>query len=44
MQWRKSCLALAAVLLAAACGNGSNNQSNGPPPHGNVLVYATLPK
>jgi len=41
MQWRKSCLALAAVLLAAACGNGSNNQSNGPPPHGNVLIYAT---
>jgi peptide/nickel transport system substrate-binding protein len=41
MQWRKSCLALAAVLLAAACGNGSNNQSNGPPPHGNVLFYAT---
>src|SRR5215472_14791522 len=41
MQWRKSCLALAAVLLAAVCGNGSNNQSNGPPPHGNVLVYAT---
>jgi len=41
MQWRKSYLALAAVLLAAACGNGSNNQSNGPPPHGNVLFYAT---
>jgi peptide/nickel transport system substrate-binding protein len=41
MQWRKSYLALAAVLLAAACGNGSSNQSNGPPPHGNVLVYAT---
>src|SRR5215471_945591 len=41
MQWRKSYLALAAVLVAAACGNGSNNQSNGPPPHGNVLVYAT---
>jgi ABC-type transport system substrate-binding protein len=41
MQWRKSCLALVAVLLAAACGNGSNNQSNGPPPHGNVLFYAT---
>ena len=41
MQWRKSYLALVAVLLAAACGNGSNNQSNGPPPHGNVLIYAT---
>jgi peptide/nickel transport system substrate-binding protein len=41
MQWRKSCLGLAAVLLAAACGNGTNNQSNGPPPHGNVLFYAT---
>jgi peptide/nickel transport system substrate-binding protein len=41
MQWRKSCLALAGVLLAASCGNGSNNQSNGPPPHGNVLFYAT---
>jgi ABC-type transport system substrate-binding protein len=41
MQWRKSYLAFAAVLLAAACGNGSNNQSNGPPPHGNVLFYAT---
>jgi peptide/nickel transport system substrate-binding protein len=40
-QWRKSCLALVAVVVAAACGNGNNSQSNGPPPHGNVLYYAT---
>jgi peptide/nickel transport system substrate-binding protein len=40
-QWRKSCLAVIAVLLAAACGNGSSGQGNGPPPHGNVLFYAT---
>ena len=39
--WRRSCLAVAAVLVVAACGNGSSNQSNGPPPHGNVLFYAT---
>jgi len=41
MQWRKSCLAVIAILAASACGNGSTNQSNGPPPHGNVLFYAT---
>ena len=39
--WRRSCLAVAAVMVVAACGNGSSNQSNGPPPHGNVLFYAT---
>jgi ABC-type transport system substrate-binding protein len=39
-QWRKSCLAVIAVLVVAACGNG-NGQSNGPPPHNNVLFYAT---
>jgi peptide/nickel transport system substrate-binding protein len=39
--WRKSCLAVVAVLVAAACGNGNSSQSNGPPPHGNVLFYAT---
>jgi peptide/nickel transport system substrate-binding protein len=39
--WRRSCLAVAAVMVVAACGNGSSNQSNGPPPHGNVLIYAT---
>jgi peptide/nickel transport system substrate-binding protein len=37
--WRKLGTVLAAGLLAAACGNGSNS-SNGPPPHNNVLVYA----
>jgi len=41
MQWRKSYLAVAAMMVVAACGNGSSNQSNGPPPHGNVLIYAT---
>jgi len=39
--WRRSCLAVAAVLVVTACGNGSSNQGNGPPPHGNVLFYAT---
>lgn len=40
-RWRQSCLAVAAVLVVAACGTGSSSQSNGPPPHGNVLFYAT---
>jgi peptide/nickel transport system permease protein/peptide/nickel transport system substrate-binding protein len=40
-KWRKSCLAVVAVLAAAACGNGGSSQGNGPPPHGNVLLYAT---
>jgi ABC-type transport system substrate-binding protein len=40
-QWRKLCGAVIAVLAAAACGNGSSTQSNAPPPHGNVLFYAT---
>src|SRR3984893_869672 len=40
-QWRTLCGAVIAVLVAAACGNGSSSQGNGPPPHGNVLYYAT---
>jgi peptide/nickel transport system substrate-binding protein len=40
-RWRQSCVAVAAALAVAACGNGSSNQNNGPPPHGNVLFYAT---
>ncbi|HKF76130.1 MAG TPA: ABC transporter substrate-binding protein [Candidatus Dormibacteraeota bacterium] len=39
--WRTSCLAAIAVLVVAGCGNGTSGQSNGPPPHGNVLFYAT---
>jgi peptide/nickel transport system substrate-binding protein len=40
-QWRKSCLAVVAALVVGACGNGSSGQSNGPPPHNNVLIFAT---
>jgi ABC-type transport system substrate-binding protein len=40
-QWRKSCLGVIAVLVVAGCGNGNSNQSKAPPPHGNVLFYAT---
>ncbi len=39
--WRRSCLGVIAVMVVAACGTGSSNQSNAPPPHGNVLFYAT---
>jgi peptide/nickel transport system substrate-binding protein len=40
-QWRKSCLAAIAVMVASACANGGSGQTSGPPPHGNVLFYAT---
>jgi ABC-type transport system substrate-binding protein len=40
-QWRTLCGAVIAVLVAASCGNGSSSQGNAPPPHGNVLFYAT---
>jgi ABC-type transport system substrate-binding protein len=40
-RWRKLCGAVIAILAAAACGNGSSSQSKAPPPHGNVLIYAT---
>ena len=40
-QWRTLCGAVIAVLVAASCGNGSSSQNNAPPPHGNVLYYAT---
>jgi len=29
------------MLVAAACATGGSGQSSGPPPHGNVLYYAT---
>ncbi|MBO0684669.1 MAG: hypothetical protein J2P45_16055, partial [Candidatus Dormibacteraeota bacterium] len=38
MKWRKFAVALAAGLLATACGNGASNA--GPPPHNNTLIYA----